>query len=1134
MGVKIKFFKVIVCILILLITTLSVSALFGRVTIDGPQYHICYKLNGKTYNYIVDAYELYNNIPIGWVCPDSEINITEYSIKIKCGSLRFGSARNGIWNGCDGGKTCRMHAFYTDHYTSIYSDASGEEPSWDYGGLIDIQNDYAYHRFISFMWQVTNKPITHERVEFGTNPCPPAFIYSISPENGSTLTSKINTVTFTTDIDAVCLYSNVSGADMIDMMIINDTDIRTHSFSFEGNDSTNYSFYIKCIDEFEDVNEGNYILTYFVDFPQSGGGGGGGGVPANISNLSIISFFPSNLTLSITEPNNQIFNITALNQDNDTIINWYQNGSFKSSSNSFIFLGNFTSEGLYNLTVIVSSRNVTKYMNWNLTVVNSNPSGHIILNNISDFGLDVDNDGLYDFLVISINVSVPYADTYQFDGRLSDNKNNFYEPFNSVDVNLVSGYNSLNLNFSGIPFYKNGINGPYGLSRFYVEHPSFNIRFIQPDFYKPFYNTSDYSYLEFERSFAKIIGVTKDYGYDSDNDSLYNDLIFEVDVNVTKSKEFEIMYLVTYPNQQIYNFRRKLSLPQGLNTVNLTLSGTDINTKQIHGNFIIEEITINILHHNVIDRLSDDYVTSVYDYNDFQSFINFTTIESTIRTFAYYNKSFYIVVGVTGHALDAISASNIAAGLQYNITGNCHSNATYCVINPAKLDNEIDDNPTSNLILIGRPQNNRITNLYLPSTIWPLTLNRAIIKLIKNNSTAKLILTGSNDWDTRKASEVIAEYSKYNLNSDCVELDTKNNILLNCNLSKYPDFDMDKDTIENARDYIVGNGSNLISNINNLNILINGSQNISKFIEGQQKVNFLKGNYSILEFVFNFSNSSKLDLTNISIINSSNSTESSLIVYGISLPIGVTKTVYLEKIDNEINGICVKDEEIVHIGEISANCDGNNEFKIECDGTDQNGYSCTYNSSSNLYRITGLKHSGVMQFSYIKTFPPPSNSNSGGGSSSGGGGSGGGGGGGVAGFVCNMDWKCSEWSECINRIQTRTCEFVRVPQHVQNEACPEQSKPPTSTQNCIAETPAPITALATSAGTNAAQPESEQKTNVTAVEQPPAETGLNAITGAVTRVLTNPKAVRDLLISTVVLAIIISGIFWYNLVYKKK
>ena len=131
--------------------------------------------------------------------------------------------------------------------------------------------------------------------------------------------------------------------------------------------------------------------------------------------------------------------------------------------------------------------------------------------------------------------------------------------------------------------------------------------------------------------------------------------------------------------------------------------------------------------------------------------------------------------------------------------------------------------------------------------------------------------------------------------------------------------------------------------------------------------------------------------------------------------------------NNEINGICVKDEEIVHIGEISANCYGNNEFKIECDGTDQNGYSCTYNSNSNLYRIMGLKHSGVMQFSYIEPSPPPSNSNSGGG---GGGSGGGGGGGGAPGFVCNMDWQCNDWPACANGVQTRECNFVKVPQHV--------------------------------------------------------------------------------------------------------
>ncbi len=47
-----------------------------------------------------------------------------------------------------------------------------------------------------------------------------------------------------------------------------------------------------------------------------------------------------------------------------------------------------------------------------------------------------------------------------------------------------------------------------------------------------------------------------------------------------------------------------------------------------------------------------------------------------------------------------------------------------------------------------------------------------------------------------------------------------------------------------------------------------------------------------------------------------------------------------------------------------------------------------------------------------------------------------------------MDWQCGEWKNCINGLQTRECNFVKVPQHVQDTECPISSNAPTSSQKC--------------------------------------------------------------------------------------
>ena len=79
--------------------------------------------------------------------------------------------------------------------------------------------------------------------------------------------------------------------------------------------------------------------------------------------------------------------------------------------------------------------------------------------------------------------------------------------------------------------------------------------------------------------------------------------------------------------------------------------------------------------------------------------------------------------------------------------------------------------------------------------------------------------------------------------------------------------------------------------------------------------------------------------------------------------------------------------------------------------------------------------------------PSPSSSGSSSGSRGSSGGSSGVGGG-SAFYVCNMDWQCSEWENCVDGMQTRKCTFVKVPQHSQKEICQQEAYKPYITQQC--------------------------------------------------------------------------------------
>ncbi|MBI2647318.1 hypothetical protein HYW99_02475 [Candidatus Woesearchaeota archaeon] len=61
------------------------------------------------------------------------------------------------------------------------------------------------------------------------------------------------------------------------------------------------------------------------------------------------------------------------------------------------------------------------------------------------------------------------------------------------------------------------------------------------------------------------------------------------------------------------------------------------------------------------------------------------------------------------------------------------------------------------------------------------------------------------------------------------------------------------------------------------------------------------------------------------------------------------------------------------------------------------------------------------------------------------------GGGGGQIFLCTQDWKCNDWSLCVDESQTRQCELVDVDAFSQATECPSLKNPLTTTQKCKIE-----------------------------------------------------------------------------------
>lgn len=174
------------------------------------------------------------------------------------------------------------------------------------------------------------------------------------------------------------------------------------------------------------------------------------------------------------------------------------------------------------------------------------------------------------------------------------------------------------------------------------------------------------------------------------------------------------------------------------------------------------------------------------------------------------------------------------------------------------------------------------------------------------------------------------------------------------------------------------------TNLQNISMTIGNSVNVSQSFSGLQNVSFMQNNSAISSFIWDYSYGD-LDLSNISIIKQeSGATEGSALISGIDLTSqNQTKTVYVDKISSTANKICIKDQEITSISEISSACDGTNEIPIQCPGN-SGQYVCELVENGTRYKISGLSHSGIKEYTYTTPQPPANNDGGGGGGGGGG------------------------------------------------------------------------------------------------------------------------------------------------------
>ena len=502
------------------------------------------------------------------------------------------------------------------------------------------------------------------------------------------------------------------------------------------------------------------------------------------------------------------------------------------------------------------------------------------------------------------------------------------------------------------------------------------------------WTTSFYDFSDFA-SQSYISGFS-DEGVDEDNDNKFEKLRLDVGAQILVEGNYTFtLGLYDLFDGFIDSKTATIFLSAGQKTISFTINGSRIYDKKLDGPYVVKYTS---LYYNGIlaDQLNDAFVTNNYRYNDFVA-PNLPDLDVSVSASDSYhyginNLTVNVTIKNTGYQpafnvfIDIFDNNSIALKNKSNIL-NPNSQISYIMnlINASDFEffslvdingiiEELNESNNAEKIVIRinkAPVLIQVTNI-TANEMEPITVNLTAFDPNEDsidfliNSSKFLAANGTFFWNTTSNDSgryhLMAIASDGFLN-DSIEFD----ILVKDTFNN----DLDNDGINDTIDNLIGDAKTVNTSTIALAILINDSANLSKIFSSNLSVKFLNDNATILEFPFDFSKH-RLNLTNMTIEKQSPAQLGSLLIRGLIMP-KLTKlkysmkTMYVDKVNATMSKICIKDEQISDMTQISPKCKLKGEVKISCNGKKIGSYRCKYMPSTNKYKVDGLKHSGIVQ-----------------------------------------------------------------------------------------------------------------------------------------------------------------------------
>ncbi|MFX1506902.1 MAG: hypothetical protein ACFFDC_12430 [Promethearchaeota archaeon] len=240
--------------------------------------------------------------------------------------------------------------------------------------------------------------------------------------------------------------------------------------------------------------------------------------------------------------------------------------------------------------------------------------------NFWDWGVDTNFDGKYDQLVITAEINATDTGTYILQLNVHPFGTDWGDWSQYVEFNQYwsMGVSNVSVSIDANQFYSLRNDTSFQLEYVRIrEWEDWN----EIDYYSSPYLTRVYNYSEFDFPDAAFTGNYWIQGYDSEADSRFESLIFDIEINVTESNYYEIQIEV---RSVIGDFQYWWSVneyfKEGLHWLKIEIDGSELFWHRLNSSYIVNSYRIyrtsNYEWYRV-DQGYFDYSTRIFNFTEF-------------------------------------------------------------------------------------------------------------------------------------------------------------------------------------------------------------------------------------------------------------------------------------------------------------------------------------------------------------------------------------------------------------------------------------------------------------------------------------------------------------------------------------